>query len=961
MKPIAAFFFLSSALWAAEFTSLPAATDLGDSVRVTFAVSAFTDATVEVLDSLGRVVRSLGSGVLGARAPEPFAANTLSQTVYWDKTDDNGAAFTGSYSVRVGLDLKARFDGMFGWDSTWTLQYSGINAINGMAMDSSGRFVVRTGSGNSGSRGVSEMFLLDNTGRYIRTLQPYPGHLPEERLKGYGRATIDGKPMPIVYNSFHGMVCPEFQSYSAQNLSVTRRGWIVCANTSQGFYGNDGPVRRLLIFAPDGSCPRDSLYGPSIPAGSAGALWTALSPDDRLVYAAGVHKGGYTESARMEVVYRGVLDSGDPMDVFFGVKETPGSDNLHLNGPAGLAVDASGNVYIADRNNNRVVVTDSNGTFLTAVPVDSPFYLAIDRENGKLYVGATPSLTLIRLMKFNCYPALDSVCAIPVSRHQYAYTPLMLLDVSRARPVIWFSGTQYGATEILAWEDMGGSFSARSDLAFNKAPASNTVKVPSDNFEAPGYLAVSPDGKTAYMGCNKWVRLNLETGALSKSPITANELNYGPDGSLYAFGSGGWQDSLFRRFDASGTQVPFPGGAMSFNTTFNTFQGPVVGSRGFNVTPSGDIYVVTALRGVHASVDHYGPNGALVQKDVVTMMDSTRAIGSGLEMDRKGNFYVGYNVRPFGYKYPASITGAYFPEPIPGYPGFSRNDYTQPWLHTFLNHYLHNIGSLLRFPASGGRIDFAPGSLSGLAETSCEDSVPSIQVNGLYKRIFRVTGAESQIFGLSPSPGWNIYGDPGCNCYTARFAVDKHDRIIYPEAMRFSVRMVDANRNEILRFGEYGNIDQRGPGGSVPSPEIPFAWPMFVRQANGKLYVSDIANHRIVRVRLDYSSWATSTGESGLEKARAVLPVSLSAYPMPFNPSVTLRLFLPAGQKTVVRIRDASGRLVKALDLGFTLPGEKLLSWDGRDGNGKAVGAGTYLACVSAGNRTFTARLALVR
>ena len=43
----------------------------------------------------------------------------------------------------------------------------------------------------------------------------------------------------------------------------------------------------------------------------------------------------------------------------------PGTGNGQFNEPAGVAVDASGSVYVADKGNNRIQKFDSNGNFIT--------------------------------------------------------------------------------------------------------------------------------------------------------------------------------------------------------------------------------------------------------------------------------------------------------------------------------------------------------------------------------------------------------------------------------------------------------------------------------------------------------------------------------------------------------------------------------------------------------------------
>jgi sugar lactone lactonase YvrE len=72
---------------------------------------------------------------------------------------------------------------------------------------------------------------------------------------------------------------------------------------------------------------------------------------------------------------------------------TIGSDNGQFNSPQGIAVDGSGNVYVADRDNNRVQVFSSTGTFVrawgTAGSGDGQLYtpqgIAVD-SIGNVYV-----------------------------------------------------------------------------------------------------------------------------------------------------------------------------------------------------------------------------------------------------------------------------------------------------------------------------------------------------------------------------------------------------------------------------------------------------------------------------------------------------------------------------------------------------------------------------------------------
>src|SRR6516162_3730275 len=92
-KSVVALFLMASWSWAApDFSSTPQVSDFGDRLRLSFAVTEYSDVTVEVLDSAGKRIRALAAGKLGPNAPAPFQANSLSQTLFWDKKTDSGQA-----------------------------------------------------------------------------------------------------------------------------------------------------------------------------------------------------------------------------------------------------------------------------------------------------------------------------------------------------------------------------------------------------------------------------------------------------------------------------------------------------------------------------------------------------------------------------------------------------------------------------------------------------------------------------------------------------------------------------------------------------------------------------------------------------------------------------------------------------------------------------------------------------
>lgn len=88
---------------------------------------------------------------------------------------------------------------------------------------------------------------------------------------------------------------------------------------------------------------------------------------------------------------------------------------------------------------------------------------------------------------------------------------------------------------------------------------------------------------------------------------------------------------------------------------------------------------------------------------------------------------------------------------------------------------------------------------------------------------------------------------------------------------------------------------------------------------------------------------------------------TLSAYPNPFNPRVTLEFESPRSGPARLEILDLAGRSVAVLDDGTWPAGRRSVVWEGRDARGQAVSSGIYFARLRAADRTLTRKLVLVR
>jgi hypothetical protein len=101
-----------------------------------------------------------------------------------------------------------------------------------------------------------------------------------------------------------------------------------------------------------------------------------------------------------------------------------------------------------------------------------------------------------------------------------------------------------------------------------------------------------------------------------------------------------------------------------------------------------------------------------------------------------------------------------------------------------------------------------------------------------------------------------------------------------------------------------------------------------------------------------------------LQSVAAVPPATVltaRAYPNPFNPRVTIAWRAPAGADVRVAVHDAAGRRVRELWRGPAAADEGRSVWDGRDDEGRAVAAGSYLYTVEAGSDKAAGRLTLVK
>jgi len=78
---------------------------------------------------------------------------------------------------------------------------------------------------------------------------------------------------------------------------------------------------------------------------------------------------------------------------FGEIPSSLGSDYEQLSGPAGISVDNDGDIYVADRNNNRIVIYDREGKYVTQITGDATL-----SKMGKTYIMSSPRVLRLREM-----------------------------------------------------------------------------------------------------------------------------------------------------------------------------------------------------------------------------------------------------------------------------------------------------------------------------------------------------------------------------------------------------------------------------------------------------------------------------------------------------------------------------------------------------------------------------------
>jgi len=836
-------------------------------VRISFSVSAPADVEVAVLDGSGGVARHLAAGLLGANAPEPFKPGSLAQELLWDGKDDAGRpAAGGPFTARVRLGLQPRLDTILGRnDNTLSGEICALTA------SPTGELFVLLADP---FRGRAELRVLDRQGRYLRTILPYAADTPEARTEPVGHVKIDGRRQPLVFNGQAHSLAPLMAGIRGQTMAWHPDGYLLAASAI-GSMCNHGPARYLLAFHPEGGAPeKTGFVGPQIRKargflGGAGEGYAigmdrlAVSPDGQWIYLVQDMRRAYFEKGeRHHGVYRLQWTDGELGEPWLGRKD-PGAGDDEFSDPQGLALDAGGRLYVCDRGNNRVKVHSQGGRLLGTFPAPSPEQIAVSPA-GEIY--------LLCRKAMRSYDLMTAKDADPVTSRIIKFAPwkgeapreLARLEFEVKKRAAEFMALDASATPPRLWVSLYTGYGRPSDLVPVADEGSKlSMGLPvgeAGGLHCPSFLAADPPRKrliVAEHGAGH-VLMDLETGKASPFRLPGNDLAVDTEGNIYLMG--GYGSNALVRVDAQGKPLAFPAtGTNKLEVKFRGY-GPNMGLRGHCIAPNGDLYVRRSPdHACVATVDVWGPDGTLKK---AALINGAGSGDSGIGVDNRGNVYLGMNLKPASEPIPPDFAQAV---PARAWSYYRKADRPAPWSYLYANPYFFHMGAIFKFGPEGGQIygNFSP-KAQFIDESLALAKAPADAVaykSGYLAWDVKVVGAKWRYpgIGIIPHSFDGFTGDDGCECLQSQLDADPYGRVYAPSAFYSSVEMVDAAGNRLARIGAYGNADSAGLGSKVPQPEIAFAWPTECdyAEADGRLYVSDSVNRRVLVVRFEATAAQT--------------------------------------------------------------------------------------------------------
>ena len=847
MKPkfiriAAAFLFLafaSSLVRAGEqaapkFTRKPTAAKDGEKVKIEFEVDRETDVAVAIEDSAGKVIRHLAAGVLGDKAPKPLKAGSLAQSIEWDgRADGDKPAGDGPFKVRVSIGMQPLYDAkMFNEPQRFL-------GMNGLAAGGPNDELYTRGGGKDGGMGPRmDLRVYDREGKYARTIAPFPAGLGHERVKALGAFKVgENGYVPRV----HAMRSYAFYPVSIKGprttqMAVSKEGHVFfmsggTSNPHVCVLDKEGGVPEGWSFAGKGISTYDAKKGkdkndPNL--GPSGFL--ALSSDESKVYISGMNVIRSKKGApSIPAVFRTDAKERGKAEVFCGSLTMEGGGDGELKDPQGVAADGKGHLLVADRGNGRVCVfSEKDGKFVTSFPVPAADKVQVDRKTGAVYVLTYTNKESL-LLKFSNWKEHKELARMSLGGGGSGMAPFLAVSGGE-QPVVWAGSNSYRRWTLQRIPDLGDKFGESKDIS--KGPGYLLEDVFVDRARNEVYVNLTP---------SYWrFKDGTEEAEEVKSPRGSGvglTLRVGPKGNIYSHG----YPKNFMRWDHSGKPLPFKktGKNMIEIPTQMTFQ-----LRGLHIDQLRDEIFL-----IHPNTQRKTPAcfGSVVRvydlegnlkREAIHSVNFQSTVGPAV--DAAGNIYIGEPSRPDSHELPPFFKGRLPDIKVEGKDRFLVLGETFP--------YSWGYGSVMKFSPKGGSVPWGKAKSHKLYKPF-KEQVPGATNPTMYSQSSsaRIKVAKSQGALWAHGGFFPLTSRIGCNCLASYFDVDYYGRSFYPDAGQSRVGILDTNGNQICHFGAYGNRDAVGEG-----EYIPLAMGLAVAATDKFIYVCDVANQCLIRVKLTY-------------------------------------------------------------------------------------------------------------
>ncbi|MGY8644445.1 MAG: hypothetical protein ACKVJU_25540 [Verrucomicrobiales bacterium] len=812
--------------------------------NIRFELNRATDVEVAIVDATtSKVVRHLAAGVLGGNAPDPLQSGTLVQTISWDGRDDYGnpVADASKLVVRVRTGMDVVLDTIVGGDpyafysdemgdsdhSPW--------GICGLEAKPDGNVYVW---GHSSNLGPPALRQYDTDGNYRKTLFPMPAGNSIKSMNGWG---IHVKPDGTYTPQFNLLIDPSLTTtFLDRNLRMARL--MPSLETDRLNFrraGLQGGAFDLMRMKTDGTIAEDTsgrlpgtlvqepiiLQGPVEPGSHyknslLGPTFVCPSADGKAYFISGVYAAVTIYGSVFELNMEGPWRDGQVWKVdaetriakpFFALeaqtipvgKKERAMAFSGVNSYAslhGVAVDGDGHVFVCDRLNKRVLVLDENGKILREIEIDYPDAIAVSKRTGVVYVTS----------RFGDYHRRGAVHLHRIENWRENGAPTETLEISRTGYTrknnhsylaicestdgtnVWVAHTQM---PVRIYKDSGSGFKLQKDF-FEVEGAQRCLGFDRMQVDPKTGDAFVLDSHSSVWKVSDWENPRFEKVPLETASIGIDPLRRHIYTRTQRDGSSSNSAGKIARFHLDKPENPpaFPGGAETNRITEQMiyewcFEGN--SDKGIAVAPNGNIAVV----GNHkVGLRLFTGTEAKVPWSSTKIADIPAQAG-GVRFDFSGNLYVGFADGKSAAKFP----------------GF-END-----------RHLRNMGRIYKFAPTG-----------------------SLKSGNLFPK---TPEEPAHVYDVSYGPFENR-----CVTRGPRFGVDGYGRISFPTNILPRVAIIDNAGNEILHFGTWGNRDSMGgmAGEKVPTKGIPLAFPNAVDATDDYVYVSDMVNLRLLRLKKIY-------------------------------------------------------------------------------------------------------------